>query len=251
MPGLHLVSTPHTTCSLPPCTSVCVHTRTSYYLPAAFDMNLLEERLKEQKRLREEAAKASRRPHQYTPVDIGESSSSSSREDSGSGSFTELSTKTRTKTLPPTPKRKSEAKSTVSMAPKTKPLPLTPTNNNKGSALVQELQNKKIKPPPTEKPAPKTKPTPKTKPKPASKSSQPPAPSYEPPEYANCNFGPSRDTPTHHTDVTPTQPSEDLYMNVTPPQAPPTRKARPIVQQHPPLSEYQNIGGRAKPRAYK
>lgn len=46
-------------------------------------MTVLEQRLKDQKRLRQEASKASERPRQYTPVDIP----LATKEDSGSGSY--------------------------------------------------------------------------------------------------------------------------------------------------------------------
>ncbi len=59
-------------------------------------MNLLKERLKEQNRLREEAARAGLLSHQDDLLH----KSNSNREDSGSNSFTELSTKTTTNTLP-------------------------------------------------------------------------------------------------------------------------------------------------------
>ncbi len=81
-------------------------------------MNLLEERLKKQKRkrLQEEAARAGQLPHQDDlleaararplPQDDLLDKSNNSREDSGSSSFTELSIKPTTNTLPPIPKKK-------------------------------------------------------------------------------------------------------------------------------------------------
>ncbi|XP_064390037.1 uncharacterized protein LOC135337940 isoform X3 [Halichondria panicea] len=65
------------------------------WTPPSFDMHLLEERLKEHKRLQEKAARAGPLPHQNDLLH----KSNSSREDSWSSS-TELSTKTSTNTLP-------------------------------------------------------------------------------------------------------------------------------------------------------
>ena len=240
MHGPHLVSVEHAhwSISLP-------------HPPAAFDMNLLEERLKEQKRLRVEA-KASHRPGQYTPVDIHSSSDSSSREDSGSATFSNSPQPTkaaRGKTLPPAKKPGNKDRLTSSVEEpvktKTKPLPPTPskkpTSEKQGAAFLQELKKvsaKSDKPSPRPK-RPKPKSSSKPEPEPPSQPSRHPPPShttqpttsYEPPEYANCNFGPGQ-----------TPEDESMYMNVNAAPAPPVRRQRGGPPTQPPPLEYQNIG---------
>lgn len=221
--------------------------------PTAFDMNLLEERLKEQKRLREEA-KASHRPGQYTPVDLHSSSDSSSREDSGSATFSnspQPSKAARGKTLPTPPAKKQGNKDKLTLSAeepvktKAKPLPPTPakkpTSEKQGAALLQELKKVAVK---SDRPSPRPKPKPSSKPEPEppSQPSQPshrpppshttqPTTSFEPPEYANCNFGPGQ-----------TPEDESVYMNVNAAPAPPVRRQRGGPAQQQPPSEYQNIG---------
>ncbi len=173
----------------------------------ALNMNTLEERLKEQKRLREQAAKASHRPHQYTPVDIGDSSSgSSSREDSGSGS-------SRTKSQ--TPRILLEEPVT-----KKKPLPPVPVTK-KG----------------------KTKPAPLTKPKPGKPTQE--LPPQEPPQYANCNFG--SPTTTQAPPPPPPEDEclyMNVHATPTPPTRRPRPTAAAPVEST--QTEYQNIGHKVK-----
>ena len=173
------------------------------YTFAEFDMNLLEERLKEQKRLRQEATKVSGRPGQYTPVDL--KPDPTSKEDSGSGTYdSEGSVKEsparvrKSKPLPdpPAKKRHSEdSKKTFATSTEAEPVsehrqptkakppaPVNPKPRKRsghpesskqvgGAAFLQELQRKtKQSPTSPDQESHSGNPTPRTKPKPTSKS---------------------------------------------------------------------------------
>jgi len=189
-------------------------------------MDLLQERMKEQKRLREDA-RASHRKNQYTPIDID--SSGSSRESSGSGVVAEGRDDAQKKsTTLPASKRASASRLQPEepiKAGKKKPLPAPPKKKAVGgAALIEEIKNKTLAK--TDKPD--SKPTPRTKPKPSVKPGKavPEPVEFEAPAYANCGFKLNQQSPE------PPEPAdESLYMNVS---APPPPQFTP--------AEYQNVG---------
>ena len=115
------------------------------YLPADFDMNVLQERLKEQKRMREKAAKTktppSQRKEQYTPVELDTGSeelkSATDSENSGDGAFQFKMESQQPSTTAKPYKSQSSSTSESETTPKRKPLPPTPAKKT-----VDPVRNK-------------------------------------------------------------------------------------------------------------
>ena len=109
-------------------------------------MNLLEERLKEQKRLRQEATKASGRPGQYTPVDL--IPDPMSKEDSGSGSYDSEGS------IKESPARVRKVKPLPAPPPKKRTSEKTFAASTEAEPVSEHRQSTKAKPPAPVNPKP-------------------------------------------------------------------------------------------------
>ena len=120
---------------------VCTYLSLIIITPTDFDMNVLQERLKEQKRMREKAAKnktpPSQRKEQYTPVELDTGSdelkmvdSATDSESSGDGAFRHKMENERSPTSAKPHVSHSSSTSESETTPKRKPLPPPPAKKS-------------------------------------------------------------------------------------------------------------------------